>query len=67
MRFRLSAILAGFLVLTTATAQAQNKRDDKVKEDRKNVSELGDWNYNDLPAGMAEAKKTGKPLLIVFR
>ena len=27
----------------------------------------GPWVYNDLPAGFAEAKKTGKPLLIVFR
>ena len=27
----------------------------------------GDWIYNDLPKGYAEAKKTGKPLLVVFR
>jgi hypothetical protein len=27
----------------------------------------GAWVYNDLPAGFAEAKTTGKPLLIVFR
>ena len=27
----------------------------------------GPWIYNDLPAGFAEAKKTGKPLLVVFR
>ena len=25
------------------------------------------WIYNDLGAGFAEAKKTGKPLLVVFR
>jgi hypothetical protein len=25
------------------------------------------WIYNDMDAGFAEAKKTGKPLLVVFR
>ena len=27
----------------------------------------GPWHYNDPAAGFAEAKATGKPLLIVFR
>ncbi len=27
----------------------------------------GAWIYNDLGAGFAEARKTGKPLLVVFR
>jgi len=27
----------------------------------------GAWVYNDPDAGFAEAKKTGKPLLVVFR
>ncbi len=27
----------------------------------------GPWKYNDLPSGFAEAKKSGKPLLVVFR
>jgi hypothetical protein len=26
-----------------------------------------EWIYDDLPAGLAQAKKTGKPLLVVFR
>lgn len=67
MQFRLSAILTILLVLVTATAQAQNKRDEQVKEDRKSVSKQGDWIYNDLAAGIAKAKQTGRPLLIVFR
>ena len=25
------------------------------------------WIYNDMDAGFAEARKTGKPLLVVFR
>ena len=66
MRLRLNALLVGLLVMT-ATVQAQNKRDTKVKEDRQNVSELRDWIYNDLPAGIREAKRNGRPLLVVFR
>jgi hypothetical protein len=27
----------------------------------------GTWVYNDIPAGVESARKSGKPLLIVFR
>ena len=27
----------------------------------------GNWIYDDLPAGYAAAKKSGKPMMIVFR
>ena len=27
----------------------------------------GPWHYNDLAAGIAEARSAGKPLLVVFR
>jgi hypothetical protein len=27
----------------------------------------GPWHYNDLATGIAEAKASGKPLLVVFR
>ena len=67
MPLRLNAILVGLLVVMTSAIQAQNKRDTKVKEDRRNVSELRDWIYNDLPAGIREAKRNGRPLLVVFR
>ena len=66
MPLRLNTILIGLLVLT-ATVQAQNKRDAKVKEDRQSVSQRRDWIYNDLAAGFREAKRTGRPLMVVFR
>lgn len=37
---------------------------------RKNLKDLevhGSWVYNDLDRGFAEARKAGKPLLVVFR
>ena len=60
--------LATILVLALAqsTAYAQT-RDEKVRTDRDEIGEDSRWIYNDLPRGFAEAKQTGKPLLIVFR
>ena len=61
----LFSVLAASLALS-ASLPAQD-RETKVRNDRKNVEEAGRWIYNDLPKGIAEAKKTGKPLLVIFR
>lgn len=42
-------------------------RDEMVREDRRKVTEDGFWIYNDLPMAFAEAKETGKPILVVLR
>ena len=54
------------LALAQSTSYAQT-RDEKVRTDRDEIGEDSRWIYNDLPRGFAEAKQTGKPLLIVFR
>jgi hypothetical protein len=41
--------------------------DREVAEDQEAVKSTGFWIYNDFDEGFAEAKKTGKPLLVVFR
>ena len=41
--------------------------DREVAEDQEAVKSTGFWIYNDLDQGFAEAKKTDKPLLVVFR
>ncbi len=41
--------------------------DREVAEDQETVKSTGFWIYNDLNQGFAEAQKTGKPLLVVFR
>ena len=41
--------------------------DQEVAEDQETVKSTGFWIYNDLDQGFAEAQKTGKPLLVVFR
>jgi hypothetical protein len=40
---------------------------DALKAALKDTEVAPAWVYNDLGAGFAEAKKTGKPLLVVFR
>jgi hypothetical protein len=55
------------LLVVAGLAVAQKNREEKVRGDRKKVEQEGFWIYNDLAAGFAEAKKSGKPLLIVLR
>ena len=61
-------ILLILVVGFSAEGIAQNKtRDEKVREDRQRVTEDGFWIYNDLPKAFAEARKTGKPILVGLR
>lgn len=61
--------LAAVAVLLSAlgTAPAQNAREKKVREDKQRIEAERFWIYNDLPRGFAEARRTGKPLLVVLR
>lgn len=56
----------GILVVTSGVVVAQ-PRDDKVRADKKKVEAEGFWIYNDFERGLAEAKKTGKPILVALR
>ena len=42
-------------------------RAERVHKDLKDFTSGGRWIYNDLPRGFEEAKKSGKPLLVVLR
>lgn len=59
--------LAVLLFLTAASLTAAEDRKERVLNDRKEVETAGQWIYNDLPKGFAEAARTGKPLLVVIR
>src|SRR5438046_2777532 len=58
------ALAIGLAVAGLARAQT---REEQVLADRKKFESGSFWIYNDLPRGFAEAKKTGKPLLVVLR
>jgi hypothetical protein len=49
----------------TLLAVPQDK--EKLRTGLKDTEVKGDWIYDDLPAGYAEARKSGKPMMIVFR
>jgi len=40
---------------------------EKLRTGLKDTEIVGPWIYDDLDAGIAEAKKSGKPMMIVFR
>jgi hypothetical protein len=51
------------LLLAAALAHA----DDKLREALKDTEPKGDWIYDDLDSAFAQAKKSGKPLMVVLR
>ena len=63
MRALICCILAATL---TSTVMAQT-REEVVRGDRKKVEAAGFWIYNDLPKAFTEARRTGKPIVVVLR
>ena len=47
----------------TSVARAQND----LKKNLKDTDVAAHWVYNDIAAGFAEARATGKPLLVTLR
>lgn len=54
-------------VTTGLWAEAVKDREGAVRKDRATWENDDRWIYNDLDRGFAEAKRTGKPLLVVLR
>jgi hypothetical protein len=46
---------------------AQDGAKETLKTALKDVDVPASWIYDDINAGFAQAKKTGKPMLVVFR
>jgi len=63
--------LAGAVLLLVGLAAAgwavQDVSKEQIRTGLKDTELQGAWIYDDLPAGIAEASKSGKPLMIVFR
>ncbi|MEX2187215.1 MAG: Trx7/PDZ domain-containing (seleno)protein [Pirellulales bacterium] len=64
--FRYTALVTIVALATASAAQAQD-RDTKVRNDRDQLKDSDVWVYNDFDRGVAEAKRTGKPLMVVLR
>ena len=57
--------IATALLLATTLAHADDKA--QLRSALKDTEPRGDWIYDDLDLGFADAKKTGRPLMVVFR
>jgi len=56
-----------FAVPNISSAEAVKDREGAVRQDRATMENDPRWIYNDFQRGFAEAKRTGKPLLVVLR
>lgn len=64
---KIPGVILSVMVCVAATSAIAQEREKKVRTDRQTVEEAGFWVYNDLPRGIAEAGKSGKPLLVTIR
>src|SRR5688500_8667133 len=67
MNFLRTAPLLILLSAGVMQAAAVKDREGAVRQDRAAMENDARWIYNDFERGFAEAKKTGKPLLVVLR
>jgi hypothetical protein len=66
-RIPLLAIVSTAALTFPSHGEAVKDREGAVRKDRAAMEYDARWIYNDFRAGMAKAKETGKPLLVVLR
>lgn len=67
MKARLPHALLFLTLVALAPAAAVKDREGAVRADKARMENDARWRYNDVESGFAEAKRTGKPLLVVLR
>ena len=65
MRFPRALAAVGLAVALAGPAAAQTKTD--LRNKLKDTAPKGEWVYDDLDAGFASARVSGKPMLVVLR
>jgi len=55
------------ILLALGTAAFQQGGNEELRKTLKDADLVGTWIYDDINGGYAEAKKSGKPMLVVFR
>src|SRR3954470_9416061 len=61
-----NSLLCG-LALVCTSAETVKDREGSVRADRTKMENDSHWIYNDWRKGFEEAKRTGKPLMVVLR
>jgi hypothetical protein len=67
MRILLLSIVVAAIFNAESSAQEPKTRDQLVRDDYSNFGTLDTWIYNDVERSFETARRTGKPLLVVFR
>lgn len=57
----------GVALVSTLQAQRHAREGEQVLQDREVMLESQLWIYNDVNRGVAESRRTGRPILLVFR
>ncbi len=65
--WRLLVLLAVVHICQAPHPVCGQTREEIVRGDRARVEAEGFWMYNDIPGAFAEAKKSGKPIIVVLR
>ena len=60
-----AAVLTALALLAIPAVQAGDN--EKLRTALGDTAPVGEWIYDDLQAGFAEAGRTGKPLMVVLR
>lgn len=61
------ALAALGAVATVSAAAAENSGKDELRKSLQDLDEAASWVYDDVDSGFAAARRTAKPLLVVFR
>src|SRR5262245_26303805 len=67
MRCNFPVLVTILLLFMVSTRLGAEDREKLVRKDLENFLAKGQWIYNDLQRGFEEARRTGKPLLVVVR
>lgn len=63
-----TAVIASWIAIPESIqAEAVKDREGAVRQDREKMQSDARWIYNDVARGFAEAKKSGRPLMVVLR
>jgi hypothetical protein len=67
-----AAVSTASMWITVLTSPAPARAEDSPKKEElrkalKDLDLVGEWIYDDLDAGLAKARASGKPVLAVFR
>jgi hypothetical protein len=63
----MNRLVSLLVILSLASTLPAQTREQKVRGDKEKVEAAGFWIYNDLPKAFADAKETGKPIVVVMR